>query len=660
MAKVALLIGVGEYKGLPPLAGTQEDVRVVQRVLQDPQVGGFDRVEVLPNPNRTDMERAIERLFSENCQRDDLVLLYFSGHGVRDENGALYFATTITEKNAQGRILTSTAVSSVALQGYMSQSRSKRQVLILDCCFSGAFANDMRVKGDEPIDVKSQLGSEGRVVLTSSTATQVSYEQEGSSIYTRYLVQGLESGAADRDGNGKITIDELHDYAKEKVQEAAPTMQPEIYAAREGYKILIARAPQGDPKLIFRKEVDDRARQKRGKLSLVDQRAFEFRAQELGLSVVTIDQILHEVLQTYKVFWEKVEEFERTVTEILSNEAQLSKASIDDLRYFQRVLKLRDKDIAPILQRNNVSLTQPAPIPPNPSLQQESSNFLPDVATTSRSQLPPKYPLPKPLSYSAPPPIQKPINAPPSSASSPRKAGQTWTRQKFLKVVIPAGIGIVGGGVIGRMSNQTSSEESNQTSSEEIELDYSRLESILQEGDWRRADNETLQLMLRAARREEEGWLDPGSLEDFPCEALQQLDDLWEQYSDGKFGFSVQSQIWQEVGSPTEYNEQWETFGDRVGWRKDGNWQSYGSLNFDLSLSPAGELPAFFSGGLGVVYEGSGAILGSWNGVRRGGGGLLVQRLVNCGEALQAEDCEIMAYDDMLIELINCYNQRPL
>lgn len=349
MAKVALLVGVSEYKGLPPLTGTQEDVRVVQRVLQDPQVGGFDRVEVLPNPNRTDMERAIEKLFSENCQRDDLVLLYFSGHGVRDENGALYFATTITEKNSQGRILTSTAVSSVALQGYMSQSRSKRQVLILDCCFSGAFANDMRVKGDEPIDVKSQLGSEGRAVLTSSTATQTSYEQAGSSIYTRYLVQGLESGAADRDGNGKITIDELHDYAKEKVQEAAPTMRPEIYAAKEGYKILIARAPQGDPKLIFRKEANERARQKRGRLSSLDRRALSYLARELRLPEPDTQKILGEVLQPYQAFWTRVSEFEQAVKDLLAEEPQLSAASLEDLSYFQRVLKLRDEDIFPIL-----------------------------------------------------------------------------------------------------------------------------------------------------------------------------------------------------------------------------------------------------------------------------------------------------------------------
>lgn len=187
--------------------------------------------------------------------------------------------------------MTSTAVSSAAVQGYVDQSRSKRRVLILDCCFSGAFANDMRAKADEAIDVKAQLGGEGRAVLTSSTATQVSYEKEGASIYTRYLVQGLETGAADRNDDGHISIDELHAYAKEKVQEVAPTMQPEIYAVREGYKILIARAPQGEPKLVFRKELNERAKKKHGKLSRIDQRSFKRRAKDLRVAPTEAEQI---------------------------------------------------------------------------------------------------------------------------------------------------------------------------------------------------------------------------------------------------------------------------------------------------------------------------------------------------------------------------------
>ncbi len=378
MAKIALLIGVSEYgAGLSGLPGTQADIRAMQRVLENPQIGGFDAVEVLSNPDRDQMERAIETLFMENRSSDDLILLYFSGHGFKDDDGTFYFTNCITEKDASGqRIRTSTAVSCRTLQGYMShfKSKSKRQVLILDCCFSGAFADGMKGSGEETIDISTQLGSEGRAVLTSSTAMQESYEKERGGIYTRYLVQGLETGAADRDEDGYISVDELHEYAKEKVQEASPRMKPEIYPVKEGYKILLARAPQGDPKLVYRKELDGRAKQKRGKLSRIDQQALEIRRQELELSPGDAAAIAQEVLQPYQVFWAKVDNFAAAVQEVSQVGAALSLEDIDDLQYFQRVLKLRDEDIAPALETYQVNLTpsvqpvkiKPAPQPPAP------------------------------------------------------------------------------------------------------------------------------------------------------------------------------------------------------------------------------------------------------------------------------------------------------
>lgn len=307
MAKIALLIGVSEYgRGLSALPGTQEDIQIMQRVLLNPQISGFDEVQVLSNPDRTEMESAIETLFTENRSPDDLILLYFAGHGVRDDEGKLYFATSITETNAQGRIRTARAVPAREVQRYMDGSPSERQVLILDCCFSGAFANDMTTRRAEvvPVDVRSQLGGRGRAVLTSSTATQFSYEQEGGGIYTCYLVLGLETGAADRDGDGQITVDELHEYAREKVREAAPSMQPEIYPVQEGYRISIAHATLQDGSVrIYRQQLSERAKKKQGRLSKIDKDALEILRERLGLPIEEADSINTEVLEPYLVFW---------------------------------------------------------------------------------------------------------------------------------------------------------------------------------------------------------------------------------------------------------------------------------------------------------------------------------------------------------------------
>ncbi len=101
MAKIALLIGVSEYQtGFTPLPGTQTDIRDMQRVLQHPQRGGFDEVTVLPNPDTNAMQLAIEKLLADR-QRDDLVLLYFSGHGFRNpDDGSLYFVTRTTQQRS--------------------------------------------------------------------------------------------------------------------------------------------------------------------------------------------------------------------------------------------------------------------------------------------------------------------------------------------------------------------------------------------------------------------------------------------------------------------------------------------------------------------------------------------------------------------------------
>jgi len=561
MAKIALLIGISEYgEGLSSLPGTQEDISTLQRVLQNPHIGGFNQIESLPNPDRTQMESTIETLFTENRDRDDLVLLYFSGHGVRDDNGSLYLSSRNTATNAQGRIRTATAVPATALQGYMSRSRSRRQVLILDCCFSGAFANDMKAKqADEAIDVKTQLGGEGRAVLTSSTATQVSYEKDGTSLYTRYLVQGLETGAADRDEDGEITVDELHEYAREQVQEAAPTMQPEIYAVREGYKIVLARASQGDPRLIYRKELEQRAKQKRGRLSPVDRRALNYRCNELGLFAEEAEQIALQVLQPYQEFWAKLEEFEQAIKQLLRDESQLSATSIDDLRYFQRVLKLRDEDVLPILTKYNLSLVSPS--------------------------LPPSSPPPKP---SEPPTPSTNLERSPSAS-----------RRQFFNWLLWGGVGVAGVWGIGLLSqpyNPKSSEESPSPQSSPNPpptVSYSRLENLLQTQQWKAADQETLKLMLKIAGREKEGWLDSESINRFPCDVLKEIDQLWVKYSEGRFGFSVQVKILQEMGSPTQYNAQWEKFGDRVGWRDKNRWLSYSDLNPSLS-SPKGIFPRNF------------------------------------------------------------------
>jgi len=120
------------------------------------------------------------------------------------------------------------------------------------------------------------------------------------------------------------------------------------------------------------------------------------------------------------------------------------------------------------------------------------------------------------------------------------------------------------------------------------------------------------------AGREKEGWLNTESIEKFPCEDLRTIDQLWVKYSNGRFGFSVQKRIYQSLGGTSKYDEKvWETFGDRVGWRKKTNWFERGWLYYnDLTFSekaPEAHLPA--SGGASWRCGDAGHVVVGWVGV---------------------------------------------
>ncbi|MBD2603515.1 SUMF1/EgtB/PvdO family nonheme iron enzyme [Scytonema hofmannii FACHB-248] len=354
MAKIALLIGVSEYElGLNPLPSAVKDVEAMQRVLVNPDMGNFalSDITVLRDPQRQDIEDAIFNLF-HNRQKDDLLLFYFSGHGIKDERGKLYLSTCTTKK-LNNKLVTPSAVAASVLHDNMNDSRSQRIVIILDCCFSGAIAQGMSVKDDGSVNVQEQLGGKGRAILTSSTSTQYSFEQEGSelSIYTRYLVEGIEKGAADKDGDGWISVDELHEYTSSKVQEAAPAMTPKFYPVEEGHKILLAKSPKDDPKVKYRKEFNNIALEDEGEISLGNRFYLNEMRNNLELSDEDANAIEFEVLEPYRQRQEKLQRYQQALSGIIQQQFPISEKNRNGLQRLQILLNLRDEDIAPIKQR---------------------------------------------------------------------------------------------------------------------------------------------------------------------------------------------------------------------------------------------------------------------------------------------------------------------
>jgi hypothetical protein len=141
-----------------------------------------------------------------------------------------------------------------------------------------------------------------------------------------------------------------------------------------------------------------------------------------------------------------------------------------------------------------------------------------------------------------------------------------------------------------------------------VGVDYTKLRDLLVAKNWKEADLETGGRMLEAAGRKSQIYLDIEDVENFPCQDLGTIDKLWVKYSNGKFGFSVQKQIYQDLGGTKDYDEKvWELFGDKVGWRKGGSWLSYSDLTFSENHY-MGHLPSdfplpFWASGLATLFS---------------------------------------------------------
>jgi Caspase domain len=251
--RLALIVANDEYEqaALRDLQAPRADAEALGQVLGDPQIGHF-LVQVVRNEPSYVIQAKIEELFSES-RSEDLILLHFSCHGLKSESGELFFAAA----NTRPKRLESTAVSADFVQRCMRASRSRSVVLLLDCCYGGAFAQGSMVRAAGDINVLDSFpqgrlgGGRGRAVITASNAMEYAFEGDRladdqprcPSVFTSALVEGLATGDADRDEDGWISLDELYDYIFDKVQEQNPHQTPSRHFELEG-ELYLARSPR--------------------------------------------------------------------------------------------------------------------------------------------------------------------------------------------------------------------------------------------------------------------------------------------------------------------------------------------------------------------------------------------------------------------------------
>src|SRR6266700_351569 len=145
----ALIVANDEYEqeGMRQLLAPAADADQLKRVLDDRQIGDF-AVQMVRNEPAHVIQTQIEELFAASLT-EDVLLLHFSCHGLKSESGKLFFAAPNTRPNR----LSSTAISADFVQRCMQASRSRSVVLLLDCCYGGAFSKGVAVRSTGDVNV---------------------------------------------------------------------------------------------------------------------------------------------------------------------------------------------------------------------------------------------------------------------------------------------------------------------------------------------------------------------------------------------------------------------------------------------------------------------------------------------------------------------------
>lgn len=255
--KRALVIGISDYDNdnLEYLSFCKNDGNEVYELLVSLGYEISSDNKLIGTVRWIEMREAIKRFFTQNVKSKDTLLFYFSGHGIPDDIGDNYLATSEIDP----RFPYDRGYSFDDFTKMMQRSISNRIVAILDCCFSGAAKIS---KGHEEVaarigktsirDKSQALQGEGRCILAACQSLQEAYDfsERNHSIFTYFLLDGLRGANGESvDNCGRVTPDSLGRYIYDKVTEVIPSQKP-IRKIETSGDIILAHYPQFTRKLI--------------------------------------------------------------------------------------------------------------------------------------------------------------------------------------------------------------------------------------------------------------------------------------------------------------------------------------------------------------------------------------------------------------------------
>jgi len=223
----AVVVGVGRYTAMPSLKFTDDDAYRFYSFLKSPEGGALpdNQIAVLvdESASRQNILNTMREYFLR-ADANDVVLLYFSGHGL----DGCFLPVDYDGFNNKLR--------HDEIKTIFQESKAKHKLCIADACHSGSlnYENGLASKGSAPLTLERYYkafedADGGIALLMSSRAEELSLEDQGlrQGVFTYYVLKGLK-GPADSDGNFLITIKELYNYVYSKVREYTAGVQTPV------------------------------------------------------------------------------------------------------------------------------------------------------------------------------------------------------------------------------------------------------------------------------------------------------------------------------------------------------------------------------------------------------------------------------------------------
>jgi len=226
--RLALLICNGSFPSIPNfgLVGPAKDARLLETVLSDSDTGRFS-VCVLLDRGLLEVRREIARICSDASENDTL-LIYYSGNGFPGQDGGLYLLMA----DSDGQYLHATALDAEFILSQLRNSKCRRIILIVDACHAGAFFNHNRGIPN------------GLYAITSCGADQMCSETPEGGAFSLAVCAGLRDAAADIDGDGLVSIDELHEFVKQKLRADGFMGTPQKWVWNVPERIFVTAVPR--------------------------------------------------------------------------------------------------------------------------------------------------------------------------------------------------------------------------------------------------------------------------------------------------------------------------------------------------------------------------------------------------------------------------------